>query len=62
MTGRYLLNGATAGRTGYWVDGDGHRVFVQRNQLMPSCPAQPFRSTMWVLHTEVPLPRPTDAD
>lgn len=47
------LNGMAAERSGYWTDRHGHRVYVCRNDVMPSCPRHPYATTRWRLEAAV---------
>ena len=47
------FNGMTAAESGYWTDRHGHRVFVCRGDLLPSCPRYPFATTEWMISAEV---------
>lgn len=43
------INGTTARESGYYADPHGHRVFVCRGDLVPSCPLYPFATTAWTI-------------
>jgi len=43
------INGMTARASGYYSDRHGHRVFVCRGDLVPSCPRYPFATTEWTI-------------
>ncbi len=46
-------NGQTVWATGWFVDGHGHRLFLQRGHLVPLCPYSGPASAMWRLVQEV---------
>jgi len=48
-----LHNGQTAPTTGWFVDLHGHRLFLQRGQLVPICPHLGPVPTSWRLVSEV---------
>ncbi len=49
MPASITFNGTTAEESGYYTDRHGHRVFVCRGDLVPSCPRYPFDSTGWTI-------------
>lgn len=44
-----VVNGQRVPVTGWFVDGHGHRIFLQRTQLAPVCPRRGAETTMWRL-------------
>ena len=48
-----LYNGQVAKVTGWFVDGHGHQLFMQRGQLAPICPHSGPATALWRLVREV---------
>jgi hypothetical protein len=54
-----VYNGQQLGNTGWFVDGHGHRLFLQRGDLAPVCPQLGPGVARWRLVQRIDDPAPT---
>jgi hypothetical protein len=53
-----VYNGQQLGDTGWFVDGHGHRLFLQRGDLAPICPQSVPGVAQWRLVQRIGNPPP----